>query len=189
MRALLIDDEPLARRELRRLLKAFPWVEIVGEAANVGEAEVQAKSKNPELLFLDIQMPGGTGFDLLDRLDRVPQVIFTTAFDQHAVRAFQVNALDYLLKPIELERLGVALARVRTSGSTASGEWVADVPLEQRKEPTPSRARARESGAPPRSTAVLSGQPATDHQPGLRRERRARNRRAFACGVARGAGG
>ena len=131
MRALLIDDEPLARRELRRLLKAFPWVEIVGEAANVGEAEVQAKSKNPDLLFLDIQMPGGTGFDLLDRLDRVPQVIFTTAFDQHAVRAFQVNALDYLLKPIELERLGVALARVRTSGSTASGELVADVTLEQ----------------------------------------------------------
>jgi two-component system LytT family response regulator len=113
MRVLLIDDEPLARRELRRLLAAFPDVAIVGEAANVDEAERKVAELSPDLLLLDIQMPGATGFDLLARLERVPQVIFTTAFDQHAVKAFDVNALDYLLKPVEPARLAAALARVK----------------------------------------------------------------------------
>jgi two-component system, LytTR family, response regulator len=114
MRALVVDDEALARRELRRLLGEYPWVEIVGEAANVEEAAAKVEALSPELLFLDIQMPGGTGFDLLARLDRLPYVIFTTAYDQHAVRAFEVNALDYLLKPIEPERLAAALGRVKS---------------------------------------------------------------------------
>jgi two-component system, LytTR family, response regulator len=119
MKALVVDDEALARRELRRLLSDHPWVEIVGEAANIEEAATKLEALAPELLFLDIQMPGGSGFDLLTRLDRIPQVIFTTAHDQHAVRAFEVNALDYLLKPIEPERLSAALARVRSNSAPA----------------------------------------------------------------------
>lgn len=114
MKALLVDDEPLARRELRRLLAEFPWIEIVGEASTVTEAATAVESLAPDLLFLDIQMPGGSGFDLLERLEHVPQVIFTTAYDHHAVQAFEVNALDYLLKPIEPERLASAVARARS---------------------------------------------------------------------------
>lgn len=113
MRAMLIDDEPLARRELRRLLAEFPWIEICGEAGNIKEAQPLIEELSPELLLLDIHMPGGSGFDLLAKLEQVPQVIFTTAYDQHAVRAFEVNALDYLLKPIEPQRLAAALGRAR----------------------------------------------------------------------------
>ncbi|MBB6095841.1 two-component system LytT family response regulator [Povalibacter uvarum] len=117
MKAMIVDDEPLARRELRRLLASFPTIEIVGEAANVEEAVAGVERWQPELLFLDIQMPGGTGFDLLARLDQAPQVIFTTAYDHHAVHAFEVNALDYLLKPIEPERLAAAVARLHAAKS------------------------------------------------------------------------
>jgi two-component system LytT family response regulator len=85
----------------------------VGEAANVDEAQEQIAALEPGLLMLDVQMPGGNGFDLLARLDRVPQVIFTTAYDKHAVRAFEVSAIDYLLKPVDPRRLAVALGRVR----------------------------------------------------------------------------
>jgi two-component system LytT family response regulator len=91
----------------------------VAEAANIDEAMAAIEKSSPELLFLDIQMPGGSGFDLLSRLDRVPRVIFTTAYDQHAVRAFEVNALDYLLKPIEPERLAAAMARIQSSNAPA----------------------------------------------------------------------
>ncbi len=114
MKALIVEDEALARRELRRLLKEHDWVQIVGEASNIDEALAQIQRLDPGLLFLDIQMPGGSGFDLLSRLDEPPQVIFTTAYDQHAVRAFEVSALDYLLKPIEPERLAAALGKVGT---------------------------------------------------------------------------
>jgi two-component system LytT family response regulator len=113
MKTLIVDDEPPARRELRRLLMEYPWVEIVGEAANVDEAVKQVGALAPDLLLLDIHMPGGSGFDVLDRIDHMPQVIFTTAFDQHAVRAFDVNALDYLLKPIDPRRLAAAMAKVK----------------------------------------------------------------------------
>jgi len=115
MRALIVDDEPPARRELRRLLNEFAWVEIVGEGGNVDQAEEMIGSLAPELLFLDIQMPGGTGFDLLSRLEDLPQVIFTTAYDEHAVRAFEVDALDYLLKPIDPKRLAEALGRAKSA--------------------------------------------------------------------------
>jgi len=117
MKAVLIDDEALARRELRRLLAEFSWLEIVGEAANIVEAEGRIDALSPDLLFLDIKMPGGSGFDLLARLERVPRVIFTTAYDQHALRAFEVNALDYLLKPIEPERLAAALLKVTNTSA------------------------------------------------------------------------
>ena len=126
---MIIDDEPLARRELGRLLLEFPWVEIVGEAGQVVEAAEKIEGLTPELLFLDIQMPGGSGFDLLARLDHLPQVIFTTAHSEHAVRAFEVNALDYLLKPVEPDRLAAALTRIKHGSGTQAP--FAGAPLEQ----------------------------------------------------------
>ncbi len=113
MKTLLVDDERLARTELRRLLRAHPEVEIVGEAANADEAEARIAELQPELLFLDIQMPGRTGFELLASLRHQPQVIFSTAHDEHAFRAFEVSAVDYLLKPIDAARLAQALQRLR----------------------------------------------------------------------------
>jgi two-component system LytT family response regulator len=115
MKAVIIDDEPPARRELRRLLTDFSWVEVVGEAGNVDQAAKMVETLTPELLFLDIQMPGGSGFDLLTRLEHLPEVIFTTAYDEYAVRAFEVDALDYLLKPIDPARLAEALGRVKNA--------------------------------------------------------------------------
>jgi two-component system LytT family response regulator len=113
VRALIVDDERLARAELTRLLAAHPEVEIAGEARNGEEALDLIPKLAPDLLFLDIQMPGMTGFDLLERLDDVPQIVFTTAYDQFAIRAFEVNALDYLLKPIAPARLAASLAKLR----------------------------------------------------------------------------
>jgi two-component system, LytTR family, response regulator len=114
MKIILIDDEHLARMELRRLLSVHPEIEIVAEAANIDDAQRLIKEHNPDLIFLDVQMPGGSGFDLLAQLDDVPDVIFTTAFDSYALRAFEVNALDYLQKPINAERLSQAITRVKT---------------------------------------------------------------------------
>jgi two-component system, LytTR family, response regulator len=131
MKALIVDDEPLARRELRRLLAEFAWIEIGGEAQNIDEAQKRIEELAPELVFLDIQMPGGTGFDLLERLEHVPRVIFTTAYDQHAVRAFEVNALDYLLKPIEPERLAAAVERARALTPASAPRGPAGPALEQ----------------------------------------------------------
>jgi two-component system, LytTR family, response regulator len=113
MKTLIVDDEPLARRELRRLLGNYPAVEVAGEAGNIDEARELIEKLKPDLVFLDIQMPGGTGFDLLAQLDRVPRIVFTTAYDHYAVKAFDVNALDYLLKPIESDRLATALRKVQ----------------------------------------------------------------------------
>jgi two-component system LytT family response regulator len=115
MKALLVDDERLARQELRRLLSAHADVEIVGEAVNADEAVARLSEGGIDVVFLDVQMPGGTGFDVLERIARVPLVLFTTAFDQYAVRAFEVNAFDYLLKPIRPERLAAALERTRNT--------------------------------------------------------------------------
>lgn len=111
MKAVIIDDERLARNELRRLLQAHTQVDIVGEAANVADGLHTIMACQPDLVFLDIQMPDGSGFDLLMALDTPPAIIFTTAFDQYALRAFEVSALDYLLKPIEPERLAKALQK------------------------------------------------------------------------------
>jgi len=113
LRALIIDDERLARSALRRLLKTHGGVTIVGEATNPDEAIRAIRRTSPDLLFLDVEMPGGNGFELLERLDDVPVVIFTTAYDEYAVRAFEVSALDYLLKPITAERLASALGRAQ----------------------------------------------------------------------------
>lgn len=120
MKALIVDDERLARNELGRMLKNFPEVEIVGEARDADEAYEQILRVKPDLLFLDIQMPGRNGFQLLERLESVPLVIFTTAFDKYALKAFEVNALDYLQKPIVPERLAAAIAKVSAPRSALS---------------------------------------------------------------------
>ena len=113
MKAIIVDDERLARNELRRLLSEFSEVEIVDEAANVDEGVEKIRQHDPDVVFLDIQMPGKTGFDLLEELDRAPRVIFTTAYDEYAIKAFEFNALDYLLKPIEPARLAEAIKKIK----------------------------------------------------------------------------
>ena len=112
MRAIIIDDERLARAELRKLLQDFPEVEVIDEAANAEEGIAKIEAQNPDLIFLDIQMPGKTGFDMLSSLERSPNVIFTTAYDEYALKAFEVNALDYLLKPVEPKRLADAIQKL-----------------------------------------------------------------------------
>lgn len=112
IRAVIIDDERLARNELKKLLMEFPEIEVIAEAANATEGIEKIDSLNPDLVFLDIQMPGKTGFDMLAELDKAPDVIFTTAYDDYALKAFEVNALDYLLKPVEPKRLADAIQKL-----------------------------------------------------------------------------
>ena len=112
MKALIIDDERLARVALRRLLADYPHIDIVGEAEDVDSARTQILQLQPNVLFLDVQMPGKDGFQLLAELEASPKVIFTTAYDDYALRAFQVSALDYLVKPIEQEHLARAVEKL-----------------------------------------------------------------------------
>lgn len=112
MKTLIIDDERLARKELLSLLDSYPEIEIVGEAVNADEAFSKIQSLKPELIFLDIQMPEKTGFELLEMLDAAPKVIFTTAYDEFAIKAFEYNALDYLLKPINTDRLAETINKL-----------------------------------------------------------------------------
>ncbi|GAB3009697.1 LytTR family DNA-binding domain-containing protein [Niabella terrae] len=118
MKTLIIDDERLARKELRQLLQHFTEIEIAGEASNANEAIEKIRELQPELLFLDIQMPGKTGFEMLAELEAAPRVIFTTAFDEYALKAFEVNALDYLLKPIDPQRLETAIRKVNNESQS-----------------------------------------------------------------------
>lgn len=112
MRAIVIDDSRLARNELKRMLKEFDQVQVIGEAANSDEARESIEANKPDIIFLDIQMPGKDGFQLLEELDEVPEVIFTTAYDEYALKAFEFNALDYIQKPVQKERLAGALSRI-----------------------------------------------------------------------------
>ena len=113
--ALVADDEPFARSGLKRMLAEFDWIDCVGEAAS-GPAAIEAIDRLcPDLVFLDIRMPGATGLQVLDRIRHRPSVVFTTAFAEHAVTAFELGALDYLLKPFGHERLAVAMERVRAT--------------------------------------------------------------------------
>jgi two-component system LytT family response regulator len=135
MKALLIDDERLARNELRRLLAVFPAITIVGEATNARQAREQITALKPDLLFLDVQMPGETGMQLLESLEPpVPEVIFTTAYDEFAVKAFELNALDYLLKPVDPARLAAAIERlqVKIRGTPAAVEKPAPLAAEDK---------------------------------------------------------
>jgi len=133
MKTVIIDDERPARQELRTLLDNHPDIEICGEAENASTALKLIAVEKPDLLFLDIQMPGKSGFELLEELPPPhPHVIFTTAYDEYAVRAFEINALDYLMKPINPKRLQTALERIQdrvivpadgVDGGTLSGPW------------------------------------------------------------------
>ena len=120
---LIVDDERLARQELRRLLGEHGDVEVAAEAHNADEAEDRLERFEPELLFLDIQMPGRSGLEMLEQFANPPQTILTTAFDRYAVRGFELNAVDYLLKPIAPERLAEALRRVRERLKECGAEW------------------------------------------------------------------
>jgi two-component system, LytTR family, response regulator len=123
VKAIIVDDEGSARLEMRRLLKTHTDIEVIAEAATADEAQAIIERESPDVLFLDIQMPERSGFDLLRALDSPwPAIIFTTAFDEFAVRAFEVNACDYLLKPISPRRLGDALARARQTAGTDGWE-------------------------------------------------------------------
>ena len=122
---MVIDDERLARAEVKRALADYPEFEMAGEAKNIKEAKEQIETKRPDLIFLDIQMPGGSGFDLLESLETVPTVVFTTAFDEYAVQAFEKEALDYLVKPLRRERFAKTIERVRkklSSENESSGK-------------------------------------------------------------------
>ncbi|MEO1055011.1 MAG: LytTR family DNA-binding domain-containing protein [Bacteroidota bacterium] len=120
MKAIIVDDERLARKELSNLLQEHNEIEIIGEATNVDEAFDLVNQVNPDLIFLDIQMPGKSGFELLEMLDAVPTVIFTTAYDEYALKAFEVNALDYLLKPVQPERLKDGISKLLSSQKEGS---------------------------------------------------------------------
>lgn len=126
---LVVDDEPLARRRLLRLLGKMAWVSRIEEAADAGEACRAAEETRPDILLLDIQMPGGSGFDVLERLGQAPPVVvFVTAFDHHALRAFEVNAVDYVTKPVEPGRFGRAMERARmAAGARLQADRVAEL--------------------------------------------------------------
>ncbi|MBS1807949.1 MAG: response regulator transcription factor [Acidobacteria bacterium] len=117
-RAVIVDDERLARKELRSLLAEHPTIEIVAEADSVKAAVPVIHSTQPDVIFLDIQMPGASGFQLLEQIDPAIKVIFVTAFDAYAIRAFDVNALDYLLKPINPTRLAAAITKLMNTDAT-----------------------------------------------------------------------
>jgi len=113
IKALIIDDERLARNELKKLLEEHGEIAVIDEATNANEGIEKIDLHNPDLIFLDIQMPSKTGFDMLAELEKAPKVIFTTAYDEYALKAFEVNALDYLMKPIEPKRLADAIHKLQ----------------------------------------------------------------------------
>ena len=131
LRAFLVDDEPLALGRLQRLLESFPELQIAGTAVDPEEAVHALSTQQIDVLFLDIQMPGMNGFELLSRLSAQPFVIFTTAFDQHALRAFETNAIDYLLKPIEPGQLDRALKKLGRIRPIVKPDWQQDPALPQ----------------------------------------------------------
>ncbi len=129
MNALIVDDERLARNELRRLLQPFTQINIIGEATNGADALEKIQELQPDLLFLDIQMPGKNGFEMLAELEGdMPEIIFTTAYDEYALKAFEFNALDYLLKPIEPQRLEAALKRIEKKDEETGNEASTSLP-------------------------------------------------------------
>ena len=113
-KTLIIDDEKLAREDLKAVLKEFTEIDVIGEAADVDDAKSMVDKLTPDLIFLDIQMPGKTGFDLLSGTKTDAEIIFVTAYDEYAIKAFEVNAQDYLLKPVNRERLALAIEHLKT---------------------------------------------------------------------------
>ena len=117
MKVIIVDDERLARKELQTLLAKFPSVEVLAECDSVSTALSEIEKYKPDLVFLDINMPGKDGFALLEELNFIPEIIFVTAYDEYAIKAFEVNALDYLLKPIQVERLEEAINKFQSNES------------------------------------------------------------------------
>lgn len=112
MKAIIIDDERLARQELKSLLSSYKEIEVVAECTNAEEARDRIQEIKPDVIFLDIQMPGKNGFELLEEISVLPEVVFVTAYDDYAIRAFEVNALDYLLKPVQTHRLAETVRKI-----------------------------------------------------------------------------
>jgi len=121
-KTIIIDDERLAREEVKRALANYPEFEIIGEANNADKAKDLIEKTHPDIIFLDIHMPKKSGFDLLEELGAVPEVVFTTAYDQYAVKAFEVNALDYIVKPIREERFAKAIEKIKKELANAETE-------------------------------------------------------------------
>lgn len=131
LQCLLVDDEPLALKRLERLLESHPEVQVVGKISRPSEAVVQIDALQPDLVFLDIQMPGMSGFDVLAKVKRQPMVIFVTAYDRYALEAFEVNSIDYLLKPVQRERLDKAIQKLVQLRSQATSGQVSNADLEK----------------------------------------------------------
>lgn len=121
-KTLIVDDEPLLREYLRDLLKRFPSIEVVAEADSVRTAIAAIQQHHPDLIFLDIKFPGENGFDLFDHVEVNAKVVFVTAFDEYAIRAFEINALDYLLKPINPDRLALTIGRMTSAEEKAASK-------------------------------------------------------------------
>ena len=134
MRTIIIDDERLARTELKKMLHDFPEIEVIDEANNADAGIEKINSLQPDLIFLDIQMPGKTGFDMLAELDATPQIIFTTAYDDYAIKAFEVNALDYLMKPIDSKRLEDAIKKLNLPDTENSSDAALNINQEMLNE-------------------------------------------------------
>ena len=127
IKTILIDDEPLAITELQSMLSPYPEIDIISVSNDAQDGIQKIQQFNPQLLFLDINMPGKNGFDLLSELSNAPEVIFVTAYDQFAIKAFEVNALDYILKPVNPERLKEAVTKVIRKLTQAEGEKALDI--------------------------------------------------------------
>ena len=161
IRAVIVDDEPLARMRLRRLLAEHPAIEVAGEAGD-GEAACRLIDEQaPDLVFLDVQMPGLSGFDVLARLATRPRVIFVTAHDEFAVRAFEEQAVDYLLKPVEPARLERALARITGADATGAGAAIEDERLTRLIEAVERRSTGPRRIAVRRGPKVILVEPAS----------------------------
>tara|TARA_R110002167_G_scaffold152197_9_gene346124 strand:+ start:1662 stop:2384 length:723 start_codon:yes stop_codon:yes gene_type:complete len=128
-KTIIIDDERLAREEVKRALLNYPEFVVIGEAANADEAIVLIEKESPDIIFLDIHMPEKSGFDLLEELTVVPEVVFTTAYDQYAIKAFEVNAIDYLVKPLREERFGISIEKIKAAFSRTEARRERSLPM------------------------------------------------------------
>lgn len=131
MKTIIIDDERLARKELTSLLSDFSEIEIIAECSNAIEAKEKIEELKPDLIFLDIQMPEKTGFDLLEELDYIPHVVFVTAYNEFAIKAFEVNAFDYILKPIDSDRLKQTINKINSIATKVKEEKQEETPTEK----------------------------------------------------------
>lgn len=122
MKAIIVDDERLARNELKTLLANHKEIEVIAECANAAEAKEKIDSLKPDVVFLDINMPGKSGLELVEEISALPDVVFVTAYDEHAIKAFELNAFDYLLKPVQPQRLAETLKKLAEKEVVSKGE-------------------------------------------------------------------